>query len=79
MTRTTFVIDDELYDRMRATIPHGFRRWVITAVLETVIDAIEREGELMIGAIMAGNYKIVFDTDELPKPDEEERPKFGSN
>lgn len=63
MKRITVLVDDELFDRMNAAVPHGFRRHVVCSVLRLVVDAIEADGNIMVGAIMSDQYKLVRDED----------------
>ena len=55
----TVRIDSDLHARMEKCVPHGFRRHVVGSVLATVVEAIERDGPIMIGALMAGEYKLL--------------------
>lgn len=60
-TKMTVKIPKELHDRLFRAIPWGLRRHLISSVLETVVTAIEKEGEIVMGAVMAGSYRLVWD------------------
>lgn len=57
--RITLLVDAEMHDRITELIPRGFRKHLISALIELVMDAIERDGEIVIGAIMAREFKLV--------------------
>lgn len=59
MKRVTVPLDDAVFDRMNTTIRHGLRSPLMASLLTMALEAVERDGEMMVGAIMAGQYKLV--------------------
>jgi len=57
--RITLLVDEELSTRLNKTVPHGFRKHIMVSLITTVLDAIDADGEMMMGALMAGQYKLV--------------------
>lgn len=69
MARITLEIDDDLNEKLQRVVQRGFRRHVLGGVLRLALNAIEKDGDIMIGALMAGYYKLVRDE---PKPEDRE-------
>lgn len=67
LKRITIQIKPDLYERLHTVIPHGYRRHLLAGLIGTALDSIEQRGEVMIGAIMAGKYKLVWDDAERPE------------
>ena len=59
--RITLLVSEELYERLNASVPHGYRKHLLAAVIDTVLKAIEDDGEMLIGALMARQFKLVRD------------------
>jgi hypothetical protein len=57
--RISIQVTDETNERFTANIPHGYRRHLLEKIIVIVLDSIEEHGPIMIGAIMADEYKIV--------------------
>lgn len=49
----------DLHEDLIATVPWGLRRHLVEAVLKLVLDAIRSDGQMIIGAILAGKFKLV--------------------
>jgi hypothetical protein len=64
--RVNFEISDELAEKLKR-LPWGTRTTLIRILLERIADAIEKHGEIMIGAIMSGEFAIVY-TPSMPVP-----------
>lgn len=60
-TRMTVIISQDLYDRLVAAVPHGYRQHVLNPVIELVVNAIEDHGPIVIGHLMSGQFKLVRD------------------
>ena len=56
--KITVEIPQDLHEEMKRTLPWGFRRHVLEAVLRLVMRAVREDGEIVIGAIMAGEYQL---------------------
>lgn len=61
MKRITVQVDDELFERVQG-VRHGFRGHLMAGLIRVALDAIDREGDIMIGALMSGQYRLVPDT-----------------
>ncbi len=57
--KITLLVDEALADRLNSLVPHGFRRHLMASMLKLVLDAIETDGEIVIGAIMSNGFKLV--------------------
>lgn len=57
--RIHITVNPELWDDFRGTIQWGLRQYLIGAVLKLIIDAVKQDGMLVVGAILAGEYKLV--------------------
>jgi hypothetical protein len=58
MKRLTLEVSDDLFDKSK-DIPWGIRSEVIRALLTRAIDAGNRHGALIYGAIMDGQFDII--------------------
>lgn len=63
MARINFDVDPALFERLKR-LPWGFRTTLIRVLLEKVANSIEQHGEIMIGAILSGEFELVH----TPKP-----------
>jgi hypothetical protein len=66
VARVNFEISDELAEKLKR-LPWGTRTTLIRILLERIADAIEKHGEIMIGAIMSGEFAITY-TPTIPVP-----------
>lgn len=51
-------ISPELLDEAREMIPWGLRGHLFQSILRLIIDAIRQDGQIVTGAILAGEYKL---------------------
>lgn len=58
MARITVKLEDDVAERL-ALLQHGFRGHLIASLLVLALDAIDKHGDIMIGAIISGEYKLV--------------------
>jgi len=58
MARVNFDVDPALFERLKK-LPWGFRTTLIRVLLEKVADAVDKHGEIMIGAILSGEFELV--------------------
>lgn len=65
--RITVSIPEDLEKRMLKTIRRGFRDPLISAVLNLLVEALKRDGEIIVGAVLSGQYKLVFDPTKEPE------------
>jgi len=59
MSRVNFEIPDDLFERC-ARLPWGFRTSLMRIILERIVDSIEKNGEIMIGAILSGEFSLEY-------------------
>ena len=59
MRRLTLDVSDELFEQAQADIPWGVRSEVLRALLTKAIEAGNRHGTLIYGAIMDGQFDII--------------------
>lgn len=58
-TRLSFTVDRELNNRFdRAVRTWGVKSELLRRVMEMVVDAAERDGEVIIGTILAGQMEL---------------------
>lgn len=62
--RITVLVDEDMFIRLNTEIRHGFRGPLIAGVLKMVLNGIKDEGDAMIGALIAGKYKLVPDYED---------------
>lgn len=67
LKRITVQVEPELYTRLNRVVQHGFRRHLMAGLIKLALDAIEERGEVMIGALVAGKFKLVWDEEDSPK------------
>jgi len=58
--RLTIKVTDDLFERIKG-VRHGFRGHLVASLLTVALDAIDKDGEIMVGAIISGEYKLVPD------------------
>ena len=63
-------VDQELWERVQQ-MPYGVRSAVIRTLLEKVLDAADRRGQMIYGAVIGGDFKIVYreDREDRRKPE----------
>ncbi len=57
-TRMTVIVSKELFERSNH-IPHGLRSEILRIILEKLIDAGEKHGTALYGAIIDGEFDLV--------------------
>mgnify|MGYP000091231955 CR=1 FL=1 len=57
--RISLPIDEALYERL-SKMPWGMRSPIVRVLLERVIDAGEKHGAMIYGAILDGHFDIVY-------------------
>ncbi len=57
--RITLLVQDDLYERLNELVPHGFRKHLLIGLIHTALDAIENNGGMMVGALIAREFKLV--------------------
>ncbi len=63
MKRITVQVDEKLFERLQS-VRHGFRGHLVSGLIVLALDAIDRDGDIMIGALISGRYKLVPDLDK---------------
>jgi len=62
--RMTILVGTERLERVNRSIRFGLRSHLVNAVVDLVLDAIERDGERIVGFILEGRYKLVRNEDD---------------
>lgn len=57
--RISFHVDDKFYERT-SKIPWGIRAAVLRQLLEKTMDAAEQKGNMIYGAVIGGDFKILY-------------------
>lgn len=57
--RISILLDDSLYERAR-DIPWGLRNAMMREILKRVLDAGDKHGEMVYGAIIGGSFNIEY-------------------
>lgn len=60
LTKITTPIETELYERLHKVVPWGLRRHLVGAVAKLLVEAVERDGPVVIGLILEGEYRLVY-------------------
>lgn len=58
LARVNIRLSRETHKKMNHLIPWGLRRNVVEAVLNLVLDAVERDGIAVAGAILDGHFRL---------------------
>lgn len=61
MAKINLRVSRDLHTELLATVPWGLRRHLVEALLRLVLQAIRKEGPIMVGALLAGEFKLVRD------------------
>lgn len=59
LRRITVQVSEDLYREMREVIHWGHKRHAIEAVLRLIIDAVRKDGQMVLGAIEDGQFTLV--------------------
>lgn len=57
--RLHVLIEPELYQDFTKEIPWGLRASLTAIVIQLIVTAVKADGRMMIGALLAGEYKLV--------------------
>jgi len=57
-------VRQDLRDRLNKAVPGGLRGALISSTLELVVCSIEKNGPIVLGAIIAGKMRIEYDEGE---------------
>lgn len=60
-------VDREFHHRMQKALGWGIKARLVRCILEMIVEAVERQGEVIIGAILSGEYRIVYTPKTRPK------------
>lgn len=60
-TKITIPIPVDLHDKLNRLVPWGMRKHLVNAVLDMVLDAIAKDGDIVMGAIMARTFKLQWE------------------
>lgn len=58
-SRVNFDVTDALYKRIQE-IPYGMRSEVLRSLITRAIDAADKSGELVYGAIIGGDFELQY-------------------
>lgn len=61
LKRITIQVEPELFADLERLVKHGFRRHLLEKLIRLALTSIEEEGDIMLGALIAGEYKLVRD------------------
>lgn len=65
--RLHVMMEDELHKDFTDTIQWGLRQYLIIAVVKLILDAVKRDGMMVVGALLSGKFKLVPDDDKTPR------------
>lgn len=65
-------VQKDLHNDLNELVPWGMRRHLIEACIRLVVDAVKRDGLVVIGAILAGRFSLV-------RTDQDDPPNFGKD
>lgn len=61
-------IDEPTYIEFKDTIQWGLRNTLIVAILKIITKAVQKDGMMVVGAVLSGKYKLVIDHDSEQTP-----------
>lgn len=67
LVRMNYDLDRDLHSRLMSVLPHGMRMHMLRVLTRMIVEAVEKAGErgpLVMGAILSGEYKIVYEAIE---------------
>ena len=53
-------VPSDLHDEFVRLVPRGLRLVLMKSILTLILDAVNKDGEIVLGAIMAGEYKLAL-------------------
>ncbi len=65
MKKITLEIEDDIYNDIVRLVPWGSRRRVFEGVLRLIRDAALEDGTIVVGAIMANQFKIIWKDNQV--------------
>lgn len=68
LVRLTIEVDRDFHNRLDTAFPWGSRTRITRLVLYRMVEAVERGGPAMLGALMSGEFALEFDPAALPVP-----------
>lgn len=72
--RVSFLVPPELANRLNS-IPWGVRSMLLRIMTEKLVDAFESQGQIMAGAVLSGEFELVYKPSQhrpVPKRDSPE-------
>ncbi len=67
--RVNFEIDNELNRRWQNCVQWGSRGPTLRMLVERMVESAEEHGQIMIGAILDGNFTFAYKPPAVPKRD----------
>ena len=64
MRKFTIEVEDELYEDLVKLVPWGNRRRVFCSVLQVICDAAKIDGGIVVGAILANQFRLTWKAEE---------------
>lgn len=58
--RINFEVSRDLHAKMARTFPYGMRGRVVTVLLEAIVEATEKQGQMILGAILDGQFVLRY-------------------
>lgn len=58
--RINFEVTRDLHARMAKAFPYGLRGKVMTALLEALVNGVESHGQLVLGAVLDGQFVLRY-------------------
>ena len=56
--RIAFEADEDLVERINTCLPWGMKAAVLRVVLELVVEAVEKEGAVFLGAVLSNEVRL---------------------
>lgn len=68
MRKFTIEVEDELYEDLVKLVPWGNRRRVFCSILQLVCDAAKIDGGIVVGALLANQFRLVWKVEDQNAP-----------
>lgn len=59
--KLTVEIPEATYQNLLARIPWGARKHLLVPILDVILKAVETDGPIVIGAVMAGTFRLQWE------------------
>lgn len=59
--KITFEVPEDTYQRLVERVPWGNRKHLLVPIIDVILRAVETDGPIVIGAVMAGSFRLQWE------------------